>query len=65
MNNLSSKELRRAADLLEKIEAAESELEALLSGKPIKNIPGRKPGRKPGSPKAGPKPKPKKTATKK
>jgi hypothetical protein len=64
MNNISPKDLRRAADLLEQIDAAQAELEAILSGQPAKG----KPGRKPGGAKAvgtGPKPKAKKKTGKK
>lgn len=57
LNTLSSKDLRRAADLRDQIDAAQSELDAILSGTPVKGKPGRKPGAKP-----GPKPKAKKKA---
>ena len=43
LTNLSAKDLRHAADLLEKIDSARSEFEAILSGKPAKGKPGRKP----------------------
>jgi len=53
LSNLSSTDLRRAADIQEQIQHLQAELEQVLSGK---KKPGRKPGRKPGALKPGPKP---------
>jgi hypothetical protein len=64
MNNISSKDLRRAADLLEQIDAAKAELEAILGGTPAKGKPGRKPGAKKAV-STDPKPKAKKKTGKK
>jgi hypothetical protein len=64
MNNISSKELRRAADIRDQIDAAQAELEAILSGQPAKGKPGRKPGAKKAV-STGPKPEPKPKAKKK
>ena len=48
IENLSAADLRRAADLSERIEEMQAELAQILSGK-------KKPGRKPGAKKPGPK----------
>ena len=55
-SNLSAADLRRAADLRDQIDSLQSELEALLGGKPSR----KQPGPKPGGNKPGPKPKAKK-----
>ena len=64
-DNLTAADLRRAADLRDQIDAAQSELDSLLTGKAIRRKPARKPRRKPGRKKPGPKPGAKKKKAKK